>query len=226
MGGSARSRRSRSTDDESRKPTRQMPTRALSTTGRDSFALLVAVHSPPSRGNQIGNDLGAGLLIHFRHHAVHAQTAGHLTGSEERGGCKSLGRLSVIPNQRSSFAIRCGLGRAQRAFACEARVAEGERADRLGGKGGRLISRGARNEGTVRFRKSAVVVQEQNPSTPRSRSGCDSRSPLRRSITPSFIAALLGKEGAPHKRGRDSSTLSTATPSASLDGVAEKHLAP
>lgn len=26
--------------------------------------------------------------------AVHAQTAGHLTGSEAQGGCNSLGRLS------------------------------------------------------------------------------------------------------------------------------------
>lgn len=96
--------------------------------------------------------------------AAHAQTAGHLTGSEERGGCNSLGRLDA---------------------------------------------------GST-WPDLAVIVQEQNPSTPRSRSECDSRSPL----SPSAHARAhvergpplrSSEEGAPHERGPGSSTLPAAT---------------
>ncbi len=38
--------------------------------------------------------------------AVHVQTAGHLTGSEEQGGCKSLERLHVIKTRGDSSRVR------------------------------------------------------------------------------------------------------------------------
>jgi hypothetical protein len=113
--------------------------------------------------------------------AAHAQTAGHLTGSEERGGCKSLERLRAFPALHDPRPSQEGMSPAS-AGSC--------------GDSSRVEPEHATLEIRVRFsvtapsqmRASCIVV------------GTTGLEPLRSS-----------EEGAPHERGPGSSTLPVAT---------------
>lgn len=135
--------------------------------------------------------------------AVQAQTAGHLTGSEAQGGCKSLVRLSCgdfVPLLcRSDLLGDCAFG---------------ARGSRREGRLRRSESTFCGDSSRVELECATLEIRVRFPVTAPRQSFCHSpgKGVAGRAKRQSLeIAVRQGMVGPPHKRVRDGSTPSTAT---------------